>query len=86
MISIKSTTMSGIKKEAVAISKKNPNMYVTVHNCFGLYASLAKRLHVFAPTDVATLLGMDWYVLNGKVKKFTTKMKIADSKATPVLN
>ncbi len=86
MISIKSTTMSGIKKEAVSISKKNPNMYVTVHNCFGLYASLAKRLHVHAPGDVATLLGIDWYVLNGKVKTFTTKMKIADEKATPFLN
>ena len=85
MIPIKSTTMKGIKKEAVTISKKNPGMYVLIHNCFGLYADLTKKLHVHAPGDVATLLGIDWYVLNGTVKTFTTKMKIADEKATPMM-
>jgi len=85
MIPIKATTMKGIKAEVVAISKKNPGMYVLVHNTFGLFADLTKKLHVNAPGDVATLLGIDWYVLNGKIKTFTTKMRIADEKATPMM-
>jgi len=80
-----SNNMKSVKKEAVAISKKNPGMYVLVHNVFGLYASLSKRLNVHAPGDVATLLGIDWYVLNGKVKTFSNKMKIADVNATPMM-
>jgi len=86
MIPIKATSMKGIKKEAIAISKKNPGMYVLVHNTFGLFADLTKKLHVHAPGDVAILLGIDWYVLNGKVKMFSTKMRIADEKATPMMS
>jgi len=85
MIPIKATTMKGIKSEAISISKKNPGMYVLVHNTFGLFAGLSKKLHVHAPGDVATLLGIDWYVLNGKVKMFSTNMRIADEKATPMM-
>ena len=68
--------MQGIKAEAIAISKQNPKMYVLIHNTFGLHASLEKRLHVHAPGDVATLQGIDWYAINGKIKKFTNRQQI----------
>ena len=85
MIPIHSTTMQGIKAEAIAISKQNPKMYVLIHNTFGLYASLEKRLHVHAPGDIATLQGIDWYAINGKIKKFTNRQQIADTNATPMM-
>jgi len=77
--------MQGIKAEAVTISKQNPKMYVLIHNTFGLYASLSKRLNVHAPGDTATLQGIDWYAINGTIKKFTNKQKIADVNATPTM-
>ncbi len=70
------------KREAAIISKANPGMYVTVAACFGLFATVAKRLHVFAPSDST----FKWYALNGIVKPFTVRQKIADDMATPVMS
>lgn len=81
MNAIKSHTESGAKAEAVALSIANSGAYITIGNCFGLFAFKHKRLHVFAPSDCA----FDWYALNGVVKKFTQSQKIADQNATPTM-
>ena len=47
----------------------------------GGYSSIRKTLNVFAPSDST----WDWYVLNGKVKKFTSKQKIRDQNAYPTM-
>jgi|TARA_R100001082_G_scaffold39473_1_gene20753 hypothetical protein len=74
------------KEEAVKFAKQasieNPNCYVTLYSCFGIFANIHKRLNVFAPSD--SLFGVYW--LNGKEKPFTTKQKIADEQATPSLH
>jgi len=66
---------------AEALSIKNPGMYVTLYTCFGLYALLSKRLHVFAPTDSWG----DVYWLNGNARLFTENQRIADQNATPTM-
>ena len=82
MIPMQATTEPAAKREAVAISKKHPGKYVTIHNCFGLYAGLHSRLCVFAPSDSIA----DWYVLNGKLKPFTERQRIADQNASPTMS
>ena len=62
-------------------SVENPDMYVILYSCFGIFCDIKKRLNVFAPSD--SLFGVYW--LNGKEKAFTTKQRIADEKATPTL-
>ena len=84
MIPMKATTIKQAEIEAVAISKNNPGMYVTINATFGLFASLSKRLHVNSPTD--SPMGIDWYVINGTMKKFSNKMRIADQRATPTMS
>ena len=81
MQAMKATTESEAKKEAKQISQDN-NGYVIVHNTFGLFASVSKRLHVFAPSDSI----FDWYAHNGHIKQFTTKQRIADDLATPTMS
>ena len=66
---------------AKTLSIKNPGMYVTLYTCFGLYAHLSKRLHVFAPTDS---YGPSYW-LNGKERPFTENQRIADQNATPTM-
>lgn len=70
------------KVEAINLSNLNPGKYITVRPCFGLIASIKTRLHVFDPSDSA----YGWYVLNGKVKAFTSRQKIADQNATPIMS
>jgi hypothetical protein len=83
MIEMKAKNESDAKKEAVALSKANPGMYVLVRPLFTTaYAWMSKRLNVFAPTDTP----FNWYVLNGKVKQFTNNQIIADQNATPILS
>ena len=83
MIEMKAKNESDAKKEAVALSKANPGMYVLVRPLFTIaYAWMSKRLNVFAPTDTP----FNWYVLNGKVKQFTNNQIIADQNATPILS
>ena len=69
------------KQFALQQSLNNPDMYVTLFACFGIFCDIKKRLNVFAPSD--SLFGVYW--LNGKEKRFTTKQRIADEKATPTL-
>jgi len=68
--------------EALDLSRQNPGMYVIVENLFGPFASLHKRLNVFAPTDSH----VDEYFLNGVARKFTSAQRAADSAATPQLS
>lgn len=67
------------KSEAIQLSNENPGMYITITATFGLYASLAKRLHTFAPSDSV----FAWYVLNGTIRQFSSAQRIADQNATP---
>ena len=81
MKELKATNESQAKNEAIEISLENPGSYVIISACFGLIASIQKRLNVYAPSDSV----FSWYVLNGTVKRFTIKQEIADQNATPVL-
>ncbi len=69
------------KVTVLQLSKAVPDQYVTVVACFGLYASISKRLHVHAPSDAH----YGWYAFNGQIRPFTEKQGIADVNATPVL-
>ena len=80
-VEMKAQTFAQAKPEAIQISNANPGKYITIHSCFGALAGIHDRLHVFAPTDSC----VDWYVLDGKVKKFTEAQQIADQNATPVM-
>ena len=81
MIELKAKNEADALAECVQISKENPGQYVTVTACFGLFATLTPRLHVFAPGDSP----FGWYVLNGKAKLFTSAQKVADQNATPMM-
>jgi len=82
MIELKARTEQDAKREAVNLSEHNPGRYVIVFACFGLFASLSKRLGVFAPSDAT----FNWYVLNGKIKSFSTSQHVACQNATPSLS
>ncbi len=72
-----------VQKNAIALSKKNKGMYIVVYVDFGqAFASMNKRLNVFSPSDST----FDWYIINGKVKKFTDKQKVADQNNTPTMS
>ena len=81
MIKLNARTEKDAKTELVKMSKKDPKNYHYAYSGFGLYVTIEKRLHVFAPTDCI----FDWYVLNGKVQQFSNKQQAADSAATPIL-
>ena len=81
MKDMKAKNENEAKVEAVQLSKLNPGKYITIRPCFGLIASIKSRLHVFDPSDSA----YGWYVLNGKIKPFTSCQKIADQNATPLM-
>jgi hypothetical protein len=87
-LSINGITMPAGKTEAEAkafamqASVENPDMYVTLYGCFGIFCSIKKRMNVFEPSD--SIFGVYW--LNGKQKPFTKKQKVADSMATPTMN
>ena len=66
---------------AVKLSRSNPGQYVTLYACFGIFARMAKRLHVCTPSD--SILGVYW--LNGKERPFTSAQHGADQRATPAL-
>jgi hypothetical protein len=68
------------KRNCIRLSKEHKGMYVYAYTSFGLYATIEKRLHIYAPSDCI----FNWYTLNGKVKKFTESQKIADQNATPL--
>ena len=82
MIELKAKNEADAKTEAVKISLENPGSYVTVFACFGLCATVSKRLHVFAPSDSV----FAWYARNGKLKTFTEKQTIQDQIHTPVMS
>jgi len=76
-------SQAAVKREAIALSKRNKGMYVIVYVDFGeAFAMMNKRLNVFSPSDST----YDWYVHNGKVKKFSGNQKVADQNATPQMN
>jgi len=79
---LRATTEAAAKKEAVKISAENPDKYVVVVASFGLYAELRNRLGAQAPSDTP----FDWYVLNGKVKRFTRAQELANQEATPQMS
>ena len=70
------------KKNCIRLSKENKGKYVYAVTAFGLFATIEKRLNVFAPTSSP----FNWYVLNSTVKQFTGSQKIADQNATPIMN
>jgi len=69
------------KRTAIRLSKENPGKYVTLFACFGLFAEIRSRLHVFAPSDSSRVC--DCYWLNGTERRFTEKQWAADWEATP---
>jgi hypothetical protein len=69
------------KAHAIEQSKKNPKLYYTIFNAFGLFVRHSKYLHVFAPSE--SIGG--FYVKNGKVKEFTNAQKINDQNKTPTI-
>jgi hypothetical protein len=85
MIEIKNaSTLStnDIKQTAKTISDKHPGKYIVLTATFGLFAEIRTNLNVFAPDDSY----FNWYVLNGKIKNFTSKQKIAAQNATPTMS
>ena len=84
-IEMPATTPEAAKVEAVKVSRANPGKDITGDAVFGLlYISIAEQLHIHAPTDGHPSLR--FYVLNGKIKRFTDKQCIADQNATPTMN
>ena len=74
-------TIDQARKFAADLSKENPGQYVTLSACFGIFATVSKKLHVHSPTDSVG----DSYWLNGQEKKFTDSQAAADYRATPDL-
>ena len=74
-------TESEAKRNCIKLSKQNKGMYVYAVTAFGLFASIQKRLQVYAPTATP----FSWYVLNGQVKHFTKTPVIDDQNATPTM-
>ncbi len=74
-------TLDQARKFAADLSKKSPGQYVTLSACFGIVATVSKRLHVHSPTDSVG----DSYWLNGKECKYTDAQVGADYRATPDL-
>ena len=70
------------KQFALQLSKDNPNKYIALIACFGIFAVMYNRLNVFSPSDSCC----ESYWLNGKEKQFTAAQKIADQNATPTLS
>jgi len=66
------------KKTAIKYSKEYPNHYITITSCFGLHIVIEKNMSVHTPDDSY----FKWYVLNGNVKPFTKRQKIAAQNAT----
>ena len=79
MIPVPATTAEAARAYARHLSTENPGKYVTLFTCFGIFATVADRLHVFAPTDSWG----DSYWLNGTEKPFTSAQRLADQMATP---
>jgi len=82
MISLNARSETEAKKEVAELSRKHPGMYVTVFTCFGLFAGIAKRLDVFAPSDSV----YKWYGLNGQIKPFTEAQRDEDWRRTPQMS
>lgn len=82
MVELDGRNEDQVKKSAIALSKKNKGMYIIVFVDFGqAFANMNKRLNVFSPSDST----YGWYVINGKIKKFTGKQKTADQNNTPTM-
>lgn len=64
-------------KDCIEISLEHPGKYILAVPCFGLYAEIHNRLNVHSPGDTP----FNWYILNGKLKKFSTAQKIAEQNA-----
>lgn len=82
MIPVPANTPAEARAFARLLSQNNPGKYVTLFTCFGIFAQVDKRLHVFAPTDSYG----DSYWLNGVEKPFTSSQRIADQNATPTMS
>lgn len=81
MRQIHANTVAEAKECAKRCSIQNPGQYITITSCFGLFLNIAKRLHVFAPSDAPAAFKCYW--LNGVEKPFTTAQKINDQINTP---
>ncbi len=75
-------TLAEGKALAAKLSIDNPGKYVTLFTAFGLFAEIADRLHVHAPTD--SIGGCYW--LNGIERSFTDSQYGADYRSTPALS
>ena len=69
MIELTAKTQDQAQVEAIVISLQNKGKYVIVYPNFGLFAGVLDRLTAYTPSDTP----FDWYILNGQVKRFTTK-------------
>ena len=82
MTELEAKNETDARVECAKLSKTNPGKYIIPVACFGLFATIADRLHTFAPSDAV----FNWYALNGKIKPFTSSQKITDQLATPILS
>jgi len=82
MVDLRTASLTEARQGALRLSEEHAGKYITLVACFGLFASVTDRLHVFAPSDSIH----DCYFLNGKEKPFTNGQKIADQIATPIMS
>jgi len=80
-VNLSATNLTEARASALRLSEEHAGKYITLVACFGLFANIADRLHVFAPSDSVH----DHYFLNGKEKPFTSRQKIANQNATPTM-
>ena len=72
-------TLHEATEVALRESRERPTIYFTFVACFGVNLAESTRLGVFAPSDSCC----DYYIRNGRVRKFTERQVIADQLATP---
>ena len=65
---------------AEKLSLDNPGKYVTLYACFGIFAEIKPRLHVYAPHDSRVT---NTYWLNGSEYEFTESQHGAAWRAMP---
>ena len=73
-----------IQDLVIKLSNKpeNKGMYCVCYTDFNeVHMSTSHYLGVYSPSDS----DFTWYVLNGKVRYFTDKQRIADQNATPTM-
>ena len=81
-IDLDTANLTEARQSALRLSEERTGKYITLVACFGLFANVADRLHIFAPSDSIHT----HYFLNGKEKPFTDSQRIANQNATPTMS